>query len=107
MRTHFTIVALLGLFMFGYSLRELRAVRQFQWEVRGVQASFREWVSLTRDRHSVYTGTDPETIIAPLNGIENHARAWCAVSALGAAVFVCGVSGVWLGRLQYVVSGGD
>ena len=93
-----TTAAVLGLILFVYSLQQLKATYQFRSDVQAAQAAFRHWVAITKDTRAMYTGTDPETIIAPLNAVKDRVGGWWVGTAFAAAIVACGVAGIRLER---------
>jgi hypothetical protein len=99
MRIIFSIVAVLGLLLTGFSVFEIRIVGDYRAQVRDVQFVLSEEskkeVADAHRRGAVFTGQTFGDVLSPkLDGIDALERGWFVVASVGIVVFVAGVFGV-------------
>jgi hypothetical protein len=98
MRMIFCIVTVLGLFVLGFSVFQIRAVRDYRDRVRGVQdalvAAGRREVAEAHRMGAVFTGqTWGDVLIPELDGIDKLQRGWFVVAFAGVATLAAGIGG--------------
>jgi hypothetical protein len=107
MRVLFATVGVLGLFLVGLSVFEIRIVREYRTKVHDVQywlaAIDRKNVEQAKSRNMTFTGTSVAYQFGEeVDGLEQLERGWLACAFVGGAIFVLGVADIILERRRYL-----
>ena len=107
MRIIFSIIAILGLFLTGFSVFEFQATNVYRSKVGEVQDALRAVDTLNTEKAKMVGATFTGTSLAGeygsrLDGIGALQRSWLVVIFASAVVFLAGAAGVIVIRRQHV-----
>jgi hypothetical protein len=107
MRIIFSIVAILGLFLTGFSMFEYQATNVYRSKVGEVQDALRTVDTLNVNKAKMAGATFTGTSFADqygslLDGIGALQRSWLVATFASAVVFLSGAAGVIIARRPYV-----
>ena len=107
MRIIFTIIAILGLFLTGYSVFEFQATSVYRSKVGEIQDALRTVDTLNVDkakmRGATFTGTSlADQFGSRLDGIDAVQRSWLVVTFASVVVFLAGAAGIITTRRPHV-----
>jgi di/tricarboxylate transporter len=107
MRILFSIVALLGLLLIGFSMFEIRAAIEYRSNVSEVQQLLTVLGQFNQDRArlagGVFTGTSlAQEYGSRLDGVDRFERGWLIIAFVGTFVFFAGIAGFIIERRRYV-----